>query len=53
MIKITANMKVYCTIPLNYRLTGYPENFKIKPYRFQEKLGSSIQNNPEVPVSVS
>ena len=31
-------MKVYCTIPLNNRLTGHPENFKIKLYYFQERL---------------
>ena len=32
------NMKVYYTIPLKYRLTGHPENFKIKLYYFQERL---------------
>ena len=35
--KRTLNMKVYCIIPLNYRLTGDPENFKIKLYYFQER----------------
>ena len=41
--KRTSNMKVYCTIPLNYQLTGHPENFKIKLYYFQERL--SLQYN--------
>ena len=36
--KETLNMKVYCMIPLNYRLTGHPENFKMKLYFFQEKV---------------
>ena len=31
-------MKVYYTIPLNYRLTGHPENFKLKLYYFQKRL---------------
>ena len=31
-------MKVYYIIPLNYQLTGHPENFKIKLYYFQERL---------------
>ena len=31
-------MEVYYIIPLNYWLTGYPENFKIKLCYFQEKL---------------
>ena len=31
-------MKVYYTLPLNYRLTGHPEIFKIKLYYFQERL---------------
>ena len=31
-------MKVYYIIPLNYRLTGHPENFKIKLHYFQERL---------------
>ena len=31
-------MKLYCVIPLNYRLTGHPEIFEIKLYYFQEKL---------------
>ena len=31
-------MKVYYIIPLNYRLTGHPENFKIKLFYFQESL---------------
>ena len=34
----TLNMKVYCIIPLNYGLTGDPENFKIKLYYFQGRL---------------
>ena len=36
--KWSLNMKVYYTIPLNNRLTGHPENFKIKLYYFQERL---------------
>ena len=36
--KRTSNMKVYYIIPKNYRLTGHPENFKMKPYYFQERL---------------
>ena len=36
--KGTSNMTVYYIIPLNYRLTGNPENFKIKLYYFQERL---------------
>ena len=31
-------MKIYYIIPLNYQLTGHPENFKIKLYCFQERL---------------
>ena len=31
-------MEVYYTIPLNYWLTGHPENFKIKLCYFQESL---------------
>ena len=31
-------MKVYFIIPLNYQLTGHPDNFKIELYYFQEKL---------------
>ena len=31
-------MKVCHIIPLNCRLTGHPENFKIKLYYFQERL---------------
>ena len=31
-------MKVYYITPLNYQLTGHPENFKIKAYYFQERL---------------
>ena len=34
-------MKVYYIIPLNYHLTGNPENFKMKLYYlhlFQERL---------------
>ena len=34
-------MKVYYIIPLNYQLTGHPEDFKIKLYylyHFQERL---------------
>ena len=34
--KRTWNMKVYYINPLNYQLTGHPENFKIKLYHFQE-----------------
>ena len=34
----TSNMNVYYIIPLNYRLTGHSENFKIKLYYFQERL---------------
>ena len=33
----TSNIKVYYIIPLNYRLTGHPENFKIKLYYFKER----------------
>ena len=40
--KQASNMKVYYIVPLNYRLTGHPENFKIKLYYFQESLKSSI-----------
>ena len=29
-------MKVYYIIPKNYRLTGYPENFKIKLIIFKK-----------------
>ena len=36
-------MKVYHIIPLNYWLTEYPENFKIKLYYLQERL--SLQYN--------
>ena len=36
-------MKVYYITPLNYQLTGHPENFKIKSYYFQERL--SIRYN--------
>ena len=39
-------MKVYYIIPLNYCLSGNPENFKAKLYYFQEK-------HTEVNVSVS
>ena len=38
--KRTSNIKVYYVIPLNYRLTGHPENFKIK--LFSRKIKSSI-----------
>ena len=31
-------MKVYYIVLLNYRLTGHPENFKIKLFYFQERL---------------
>ena len=31
-------MKVYYVIPLNYRVTGHPENFRIKLYYFQARL---------------
>ena len=34
----TSNMKVYHIIPKNYRLTGHPENFKMKLYYLQERL---------------
>ena len=34
-------MKVYYITPLNYQLTGHPENFKIKLYYFQERLSLS------------
>ena len=40
-LKRTSNMKVYYIIPLNYQLTGNPENFKMKLYYlylFQERL---------------
>ena len=36
--KRAPNMKVYCIIPMKYRLTGHPENFKIKLYYFQNRL---------------
>ena len=36
--KRTSNMKLYYIIPLNYCLTGHPEDFKIKLYHFQERL---------------
>ena len=36
--KRTLDMKLYYIIPLNYQLTGHPENFKIKLYYFQERL---------------
>ena len=36
--KRTSNMKVYYIIPLNSRLTGDTENFKIKIYYFYERL---------------
>ena len=36
--KGTSNMKVYYVIPLNYRFTRRPENFKMKLYYFQERL---------------
>ena len=45
-------MKAYCKIPLNYRLIGHRENFKIKLYYFQERL-SLRYNNPNVTVSIS
>ena len=41
--KGTSNMKVYNIIPLTYRMSGYPENCKVKLYYFQEKL--SLQYN--------
>ena len=31
-------MQVYYKIPLNYQLTGHPENFKIKLHYFQKRL---------------
>ena len=39
----TLIIKVYYIIPKNYRLTGHPENFKMKLYYFQERL--SIRYN--------
>ena len=36
--KGSLNMKVYYIIPLNDRLTGHPENYKISLYYFQEIL---------------
>ena len=36
-------MKLYYIIPLNYQLTGHPENFKIKLYYFQERLSLSYK----------
>ena len=36
--KRTTNIKVYYIIPLNDRLPGHPENFKIKLYYFLERL---------------
>ena len=45
-------MKIYYIIPLNNRLTGHPENFKIKLYYFQERL--SLRYNIILkPLSVS
>ena len=38
VVKKTLNIKVYYIIPLKYRLTGHPENFKMKLYYFQERL---------------
>ena len=35
-------MKVYYVIPLNYRLAGHPEKFKIKSHYFQERLSLLI-----------
>ena len=37
-------MKVYYVIPLNYRLAGHPEKFKIKSHShyFQERLSLLI-----------
>ena len=32
--KQTSNVEVYYIIPLNYRLTGHPKNFKIELYYF-------------------
>ena len=51
--KRTSNMKVLHIIPLNYRLTGHPQNFKIKLCYFQERLSLLYQHNPEVTVAVS
>ena len=45
-------MKVYYIIPLNDRLTGHPENSKIKLYYFQERLNLRC-NSSEVIVSIS
>ena len=41
--KGTLNVKAYYITPLNYRLTGHPENFKIKLHYFQERL--SLRHN--------
>ena len=42
----TSNMTVYYIIPLNYQLTGHPENFKIKLYYFQERLNPRYDKIP-------
>ena len=39
-------MKVFYIIPLNYRLTGNRENFKIKLYYFEKRL--SLQYNTDL-----
>ena len=36
--KLLKNLEYESLFPLNYRLTGHPENFKIKLYYFQERL---------------
>ena len=38
-------MKVHYIIPLNYRLTGHPENFKVKLYYFQERYKNLRYDN--------
>ena len=35
-------------IPLNYQLTGDPENFKIKLYYFQERLSLRCKIMPKL-----
>ena len=46
-------MKVYYIITLNYRLTGHPENLKIKLFHFQERLSLRYNINPDITASVS
>ena len=45
-------MKIYYIIPPNYRLTGYPQNFEIKLYYFQERLSPQFNIIPKL-LSVS